>query len=108
MDARGRDARGASPARAAQGHEARRPARYAWQGLLGEDEGSTRRVNWLAVRVRASGEHRDAALNALFAAGSRAVEEIGEELRTYLPLETDPRRLADAVAAASPGAGLEA
>jgi ribosomal protein L11 methyltransferase len=64
-------------------------------------------VNWLAVRVLPSGEHRAAALRALFDAGSRAVEEVGEELRTYLPLGTDPADLIHAVVAASPGARVE-
>ena len=64
-------------------------------------------MNWLAVRVRPSEEHRAAALRALFDAGSRAVEEVGDELRTYLPLGTDPADLIHAVLAASPGAWVE-
>jgi ribosomal protein L11 methyltransferase len=64
-------------------------------------------VNWLAVSVRAGGEDRAAVLSALFAAGSRAVEEIGETLRTYLPAGTDLQPIIRAVTAASPSAGIE-
>jgi ribosomal protein L11 methyltransferase len=64
-------------------------------------------VNWLAVSVRAGGEDRGAVVSALFAAGSRAVEEVGEELRTYLPFGTDPDPIVRAVAAVSPSASVE-
>jgi len=65
-------------------------------------------VNWLAVSVRAHGAERAAVLGALFAAGSRAVEEIGDDLRTYLPPGTDPGPVVRAIAAASPSARVEA
>jgi ribosomal protein L11 methyltransferase len=61
-------------------------------------------VNWLAVSVQADGPERAAVLSALFAAGSRAVEEIGDDLRTYLPPGTDPQPVIRAVTAASPSA----
>jgi ribosomal protein L11 methyltransferase len=61
-------------------------------------------VNWLAVSVRADGDDRAAVLGALFAAGSRAVEEIGDDLRTYLPPGTDPQPIVRAIADVSPSA----
>jgi ribosomal protein L11 methyltransferase len=61
-------------------------------------------VNWLAVSVRADSADRVAVLGALFAAGSRAVEEIGDDLRTYLPPGTDPQPIVQAIARASPSA----
>lgn len=64
-------------------------------------------MNWLAVSVRADGAERAAVLGALFAAGSRAVEEVGEDLRTYLPPGTDPDPVVRAIAAASPSARVE-
>jgi ribosomal protein L11 methyltransferase len=64
-------------------------------------------VNWLAVSVRTGGEDRAAVVSALFAAGSRAVEEVGEEFRTYLPVGTDPDPIIRAVTAASPAARVE-
>jgi ribosomal protein L11 methyltransferase len=64
-------------------------------------------VNWLAVSVHTSGEDRAAVVSALFAAGSRAVEEVGKQLRTYLPVGTDPGPIVHAVAAVSPAARVE-
>jgi ribosomal protein L11 methyltransferase len=64
-------------------------------------------VNWLAVSVRTVGEDRTAVVDALFAAGSRAVEEVGDDLRTYLPRGTDPEPIVRAVTAASPSALVE-
>jgi ribosomal protein L11 methyltransferase len=64
-------------------------------------------VNWLAVSVRTGSDDRDAVLDALFAAGSRAVEEIGDDLQTYLPVGTDPTPIVRAIAAASPSARVE-
>jgi ribosomal protein L11 methyltransferase len=61
-------------------------------------------VNWLAVSVRADGADRAAVVAALFAAGSRAVEEVGEDLRTYLPPGTDPQSIVRAIAEASSSA----
>ncbi len=64
-------------------------------------------MNWLAVSVRASSDERAAVVNALFAAGSRAVEEVGDDLRTYLPAGTDPNPILRAVAAVSPSARVD-
>jgi ribosomal protein L11 methyltransferase len=64
-------------------------------------------VNWLAVGVRIGGEDRAAVLSALFAAGCPAVEEVGEDLRTYLPVGTDPDPIIRAVTAVSPAAHVE-
>ena len=65
-------------------------------------------MNWLAVSVRASGDERAAVVNALVAAGSRAVEEVGDDLRTYLPAGTDPNPIVRAVAAVSRSARVTA
>jgi ribosomal protein L11 methyltransferase len=64
-------------------------------------------VSWLAVSVHADGADRAAVVGALVAEGSRAVEEVGDWLRTYLPPGTDPRQLVRAVVAASPSARVE-
>jgi ribosomal protein L11 methyltransferase len=64
-------------------------------------------VNWLAVSVRTGREDRAAVVSALVAAGSRAIEEIGEDLRTYLPIGTDPDPIVRAVTAVSPSARVE-
>jgi ribosomal protein L11 methyltransferase len=64
-------------------------------------------VNWLAVSVQTGGEDRAAVVSALIAAGSRAVEEVGEDLRTYLPVGTDPDPVIRAVTAVSPSARVE-
>jgi ribosomal protein L11 methyltransferase len=64
-------------------------------------------VNWLAVSVRTRGEDRTAVASALFAAGSRAIEESGEDLRTYLPAGTDPGPVIRALTAVSPAACVE-
>lgn len=64
-------------------------------------------MNWLAVSVRAATEERAAVVGALFAAGSRAVEEVGDDLRTYLPPGTDPGPVVRAIAAASRSARVE-
>jgi ribosomal protein L11 methyltransferase len=64
-------------------------------------------VNWLAVSVRTGGEDRAAVVRALVAAGPRAVEEAGDDLRTYLPVGTDPDPIIRAVAAVSPTARVE-
>ncbi len=65
-------------------------------------------MNWLAVSVRTGGGDRAAVVSALLAAGSRAVEELGEDLRTYLPAGTDPDPIIRAVNAVSPAARVEA
>jgi ribosomal protein L11 methyltransferase len=64
-------------------------------------------VNWLAVSVHTGGDDRAAVVNALFAAGSRAVEEVGDDLRTYLPVGTDPDPIIRALSAVSPSARVE-
>ena len=64
-------------------------------------------MNWLAVSVRDDGPGRAAVVTALFAAGSRAVEEAGDELRTYLPPGTEAGPVIAAIAAASPSSRVE-
>jgi ribosomal protein L11 methyltransferase len=64
-------------------------------------------VSWLAVNVHADRAERAAVVGALFAAGSRAIEEVGDDLRTYLPPGTDPAPVVRAVTAASPSAHVE-
>ena len=61
-------------------------------------------MNWLAVSVRTDGDHRAAVVDALFRAGSRAVQEVGEDLETFLPPGTDPAPILDAVTSVSPSA----
>jgi ribosomal protein L11 methyltransferase len=56
-------------------------------------------VSWLAVSVRSNDSERAAVVSALFAAGSRAVEEAGEELKTYFPIGTDLDPIIRAVSA---------
>ena len=63
-------------------------------------------MSWLAVSVRADDADRDAVLGALFAAGARAVEELGDDVRTYLPPGTDPTPVVQALSAASPSATI--
>lgn len=64
-------------------------------------------MNWLAVSVRAGGEERAAVVGALLAIGSRAVEEVGDDLRTYLPSGVDPADVVRAVSAVSPSARID-
>jgi ribosomal protein L11 methyltransferase len=64
-------------------------------------------VNWLAVRVHADVDERAAVVDALLAAGSRAIEEVGDDLRTYLPAGTDLDPVIRAVTDASPSALVE-
>jgi ribosomal protein L11 methyltransferase len=64
-------------------------------------------VNWLAVSVRASDEDRAAVVGALFAVGARAVQEVGKDLRTYLPVGTDPGGMIRTLAAVSPSSRVE-
>lgn len=69
------------------------------------DAGQPRRVApWHSVRVRARGEARDAALEALFAAGSQGVLEEGDALLTHFPPEADVERVRAGVLAAAPDA----
>jgi ribosomal protein L11 methyltransferase len=60
-------------------------------------------VTWLSVRVT-PGASPEAALAALFAAGSEGVHETGAELVTHFPPDTDVERIEAAVLAADPGA----
>jgi len=59
--------------------------------------------NWLSVRVR-PGASADAALAALFDVGSEGVQEIGGELVTHFPGDTDPIMIEAALLAADPNA----
>lgn len=61
-------------------------------------------MSWLAVSVHGGDADRVAVLGALFAAGSRAVEELTDGLRTFLPPGTDPTPILRAIADASPSA----
>lgn len=63
-------------------------------------------MNWLSVRVRPS-ESSDAALAALFEVGSEGVQEIGGELVTHFPADTDEMMVRAAVLAADPQAIVE-
>ena len=70
--------------------------------------GTERRVApWHSVRVRASGEARELAMAALFAAGSQGVLEEPDALLTHFPPEADVTRVRDAVLEAVPGAEVE-
>ncbi|MDB4916408.1 MAG: prmA [Gemmatimonadetes bacterium] len=60
-------------------------------------------MNWLAVRV-CPGASRDAALAALFEAGSEGVHEAGDELVTHFPGDADGDAIIAAVLAADPEA----
>lgn len=51
---------------------------------------------------------RDAAMEALFAAGSMGVHETGDELRTHFPEGTDEAAVRRSILAADPGATVEA
>lgn len=64
-------------------------------------------MSWIAVSVRGGTDRRDALVHALIGAGSRAVEENGDVLRTYLPAGADVETLIEVVADAAPGARLE-
>lgn len=61
-------------------------------------------ARWLAVRVRPAA--RDAAMEALFAAGSMGVHEAGDELRTHFPEGTDADEVHRIVHAADPDAEI--
>jgi ribosomal protein L11 methyltransferase len=61
---------------------------------------------WLSVRVR-PGADREAVAAALFAAGSQALQEVGDELLTQLPGTTDTESLVRAVHAGSPDAEVQ-
>lgn len=64
-------------------------------------------AQWLAVRVR-PGASRNAAMEALFAAGSEGVHETGAELRTHFPEGTDPEHVRRVVLRMDPGAEVQA
>jgi len=61
---------------------------------------------WLSVRV-SPGRDRDAAVAALFAAGSQGVQEVGDDLVTQLAGDTDAEEVRRLVLAATPDAGVE-
>ena len=63
-------------------------------------------MNWLSVRVR-PGASSDAALGALFDVGSEGVQEIGGELVTHFPGDTDDVMVRAAVLAVDPQATVE-
>jgi ribosomal protein L11 methyltransferase len=63
-------------------------------------------VNWLSVRVR-PGAGEGAALAALFEVGSEGVQEVGGELLTHFPGDTDEVMVRAAVLAADPDARVE-
>lgn len=62
--------------------------------------------SWLSVKLF-PGSHRDAAIAALFDAGSSGVQEVGDAVQTYMPASTDTDALVCAVIAASPDARVE-
>jgi ribosomal protein L11 methyltransferase len=62
--------------------------------------------DWLSVRVH-PGTSRDAVVAALFAVGSRGVQELGDELTTLLPGDTNADEVVCAVLAASADARVE-
>jgi ribosomal protein L11 methyltransferase len=63
-------------------------------------------VTWLSLRTRA-GACREAAMAALFDAGSQGVQEDGDDLVTHFPDEGAARAARDAVLAACPDASVE-
>lgn len=67
-------------------------------------EPSATGAQWLSVRVRPVA--RDAAMEALFAAGSMGVHEAGDELRTHFPEGTDEAAVRRAVSEADPEAEI--
>lgn len=62
---------------------------------------------WHAVRVRASGDARELATAALFAAGSQGVLEEADAILTHFPPEADVVRVRAAVLEAAPGVEVE-
>jgi len=69
--------------------------------------GGRRVAPWHAVRVRASGEARELATAALFAAGSQGVLEEPDAILTHFPPEADVGRVREAVLQAAPGVEVE-
>lgn len=69
-------------------------------------EPSATGARWLAVRVR-PGASRDAAMEALFTAGSMGVHEAADELRTHFPEGTDGDEVRRIVLAADPRADVQ-
>ena len=61
---------------------------------------------WLSIRLF-PGSHRDAAIAALFDAGSSGIQELGDAVQTYMAASTDTDALVCAVLAASPDARVE-
>lgn len=62
--------------------------------------------SWFSIRLL-PGSHRDAAIAALFEAGSSGIQEMGDAVQTYMPASTDTDALVCAVLAASPDARVE-
>lgn len=63
-------------------------------------------MSWIELRVRPADGARDAVVAALVASGAPGVQDLGDELVTHVPGETDVHALAAAVEAASPGASF--
>ena len=72
-----------------------------------DSSGGRRVAPWHAVRVRASGEARELAMAALFAAGSQGVLEEPDALLTHFPPEADVERVKASVLDAAPGVEVE-
>jgi len=62
--------------------------------------------HWLQVRVR-PGADREAAIGALFAAGAQGLQEVGDDLVTVMPGDTDADALVCRVLEASPNARVD-
>ena len=63
-------------------------------------------MSWISLRVRA-GSGREAAIAALFAAGSQGVHEDGDSLVTYFPQDTDAVAVCARVREATPNAEIQ-
>jgi ribosomal protein L11 methyltransferase len=63
-------------------------------------------VSWSSLRVE-PGEHREAVLAALFAAGAQGVLEEGTSLVTHFPPEADMRAIVSAIRVAAPLAACD-
>jgi ribosomal protein L11 methyltransferase len=73
----------------------------------GPATGERRVAPWHAVRVRATGEARELATAALFAAGSQGVLEEADAILTHFPPEADVAQVRAAVLDAAPGVDVE-
>lgn len=72
-----------------------------------DGQGARRVAPWHAVRVRASGDARELATAALFAAGSQGVLEEPDAILTHFPPEADVAQVRAAVLEAVPGVEVE-